>query len=203
MQKAQLSLNIYDTEGEDNMVLYLAFVQRYPENSLWDQSLICTLPDRSWIVVSNDDSVEPETTFHYNFHWEENGEPMMAHRPTRHSGKFEVPEPCQTALSWPNTNSIQLRILERATEEAQERLGQETSQYDEKRDGDYLLSLMQRKAPSARTAVNRAIDNNSQPDSIMSALEAFEQDWVDDAIEIMDDADYEALVQMMVDALAA
>ena len=62
-------------------------------------------------------------------------------------------------------------------------------------DNDYTLSMMHRLAPSARPAVNRAIDENSQPESIMSDLEALEYDWVDQDIEHMEPADFENLIQ--------
>ena len=203
MQKAKLALTIYDEEGEDAMVSYLTFAQRYPDKALWDHSMMCTLPDGSRIVITNDERTQPESTYCYTFRWTEPDRQAEERRPLRHRGRFEAPEPCQPAISWPHTDSIQLLLLEFARAEAHRRLGIDRDEAVDPRDDDYLLSIMQRKAPSARSAVNEAINHNSQPESIIAILDALQHDWVEDAIQRMKPEDYEALVEMAMAELAA
>ena len=153
------------------------------------------MPDLSTVKLI--DAVDPDspTRQSYRFHWtDEQGEQMNS-RPASTHKTLPAPEPSQTALSWPHTDSIQLKIMERVHEAAHQRMNMPYNHDSDPTDDDYTLSMMHRLAPSARPAVNRAIDENSQPESIISDLEALEYDWVDQAIEYMEPADFENLIQ--------
>ena len=196
-KQAQRSLEIYDREGEEAMIAYLMFANRHPDNQpLWDTFATCVMPDQS--VVKLIDTTEPAspTKQSYRFQWtDEQGEQMNS-RPASIQKTLPPPAPCQTAISWPHTDSIQLKIMERVHEEAHQRMNMPyNNDCHVKPDDNYTLSMMHRLAPSARPAVNQAIDENSQPESIIADLEALEYDWVDQAIEHMEQADFENLVQ--------
>lgn len=195
-KQAQRSLEIYDREGEEAMIAYLMFANRNPDNQpLWDTFATCVMPDQS--VVKLIDTTEPESPHRqsYQFQWTDEKGKQTNSRPTSVHKTLPPPEPCQTAISWPHTDSIQLKIMERVHEEAHQRMDMPYNHDNYSTDDDYTLSMMHRLAPSARPAVNQAIDENSQPESIISDLEALEHDWVDEAIEHMEQADFENLVQ--------
>ena len=195
-KQAQRSLTIYDQEGEEAMIAYLMFANRNPDNQpLWSTFATCVMPDQSIVkLIDNTEPASP-TKQSYRFQWtDEQGEQMNS-RPASIHKTLPPPAPCQTAISWPHTDSIQLRIMERAHEAAHVHMNMPYFPDNDQTDDDYTLSMMHRLAPSARPAVNRAIDENSQPESIISDLEALEYDLVDQAIEHMEPTEFESLIQ--------
>lgn len=201
MPQSQLALNIYDETGENAMLAYLAYAQRDPDHSFCEGSMRCLLPDRSSILIGYDDQPRPETTFRYTFQWTQDATVVQEHRPKFHAGPFPAPEPTESAISWPHTDSIQLALLAHASREAQQRMAKPASAqaHDPHADlpeADLLLSIMHRQVPAARAAVNQSINEDSQPDHLMAELEALQQDHVSRAIEIMPPDQYEQLVQL-------
>ena len=100
------------------MLTYLTYAQRCPDQAFFNHAMSCILPNQSSIIITYDERHKAPSGYRYTFRWEEADRSPEARSLLRASGRAEAPEPCQAALSWPHIDYIQLRILERATEEA-------------------------------------------------------------------------------------
>ena len=199
MSMSAAAIKIYDNQGEEAMLAYLLFAKAdiLVDKRLWEPVLsYCILRDKT--SVRRIDRPNP----HYHFQWKDlNGTLKSEERPATIAGNPALPEPLITLVEWPHTDSIQLEVMEYARQEASRRLGVNTKEANP--DDSQTLATMHILAPKAREAVNNAILEDRQPDSITAELQALQEEYAQDAIGLMPPDQFEALVQQATRELQA
>ena len=190
MNMSTTAIQVHDNQGEKAMLAYLLFARKHhPEKHLWEPILgYCILRDGT--SVRRIKRPNP----HYYYQWEDlDGTFKSDERPATIAENPALPEPLINLVEWPHTDSIQLKVMEYARQEAGRRLGVNTK--EENPNDAQTLATMHIMAPKVRKSVNNAIRQDRQPASITDELQALQEEYAQDAIGLMPLDQFEALVQ--------
>ena len=190
MNMATTAIQVHGNQGEKAMLAYLLFARKHtPEKHLWE-------PILGYCILRDDTSVRriKRPNPHYYFQWEDlDGTFKSDERPATIAENPALPEPLINLVEWPHTDSIQLKVMEYARQEAGHRLGVNTK--EENPNDAQTLATMHIMAPKVRESVNKAIRQDRQPASITDELQALQNEYAQDAIGLMPPDQFEALVQ--------
>lgn len=207
MQKsAQTALFILQRLGAQHMVEYL-HVQRAsvanpadPRN-LWDPSESCVLNDASLVRMHqhspHDRHSHPTPDGpHYHFIWEDADGVHMEVQPVGEVVRPQNSEPTLRIMDWPNTDSIMVRIAERASRKAAEDQG-ETFEPDDFPDESRVIAAIHAVAPSVRAELNRQIQQEGMPDIGLAELDKLQYEYADDVIAAIPETEFQSLVAII------
>ena len=194
--RAEKALEIYNSHGESTMVEYVALVSREPSQSdLWLNDGNQVLTDESIVQRHQHDDLERHELIngsHYHFLWNVKG---TIHTHVRRANGNHVPLPHQPErylVTWPTADTIVVKVAERADRAAAERAN--LTHYPQDFEDDLLiLSIIHNVAPSARAAVNAAMDKMELPDTNLADLDTIQYEIADEAILKMAAGEFDAL----------
>ena len=204
MSMSTTALQIHDNQGEEAMLAYLLFAKAHTaDKRLWEPVLShCVLRDGTSVrrIYRPTPGIDGDRLYH--FQWQDiDGTRKWDERPATIAGNPALPEPLITLVEWPHTDSIQVEVMEYARKEASRRLGVNIKEANH--NDVQTLATMHILAPKAREAVNNAILQDRQPDSITAELQALQEEYAQDAIDLMPPDQFEALVQQAARELQA
>ena len=193
--QAETARNILIRHGDQHLIEYLAMVSDFPvKDTLWSPAGSCVLAAGSLVNLHN----HPQRgAAHYHFSWID---------PDENAGSRV--EPAQTDIApladrtnipvirWPDSNSILLKVAERADRAAALRHGETYYQQDFE-DETAIIAAIHTLAPSARPAVNQTILESNSPDGDLDHLDQIQYEYADDAIATMASQEFAALVDFM------
>ena len=192
--QAEKALDVYNTHGESTMVEYIALVSRNPSQSdLWRDEGNQVLSDKSIVQRHHHEHHHEEIKgFHYHFLWNLE-ETNHTHVRTANGNHVPLPhQPARYLVTWPTTDTIIMKIAERATRAAAERANRPHYREDFN-DEILMLSIIHNIAPSARAAVNTVMDATGLPDANLVDLDMIQYEIADEAIPKMADDEFDAL----------
>lgn len=195
---AERAMAVYDELGEQHMLTFLFYSQKYPEQeTLFDELGMCVAIDESQVQFNH--------YSHYLFLWHEGKRPHQESRKAnvQDTRDWRKPVPAIPMTAAPNTDSIQIEMLKMAGDEACQRLGMDPEDIIKEKDDAWALAVMHVLAPDSRAAINESILSDPPPPSIMNPLFDLQPEYVEDAINRMPGGQYEALVQWMVERAKA
>ena len=191
-------MGIFDELGEEHMLTYLFYEQKYPEQeTLFDQTGICYARDDSQVMF--------DRYTIYTFLWHEGTRPRQESRKTNARGKgdWSKPIPAIPMTAAPNTDSIQVEMLRMAGDEACERMGMIPQDLLKGNDDSWALAIMHVLAPDSRAAINESILSDQPPPNILNPLFDLQPEYAEDAVNRMPGGQYEQVVQFMVERIQA
>ena len=101
-------------------------------------------------------------------------------------------QPERYLITWPTTDTIVIKVAERAERAAAERANRTHYQQDFE-DDLLILSIIHNVAPSARAAVNAEMDKMEMPDASLADLDLIQYEIADEAIPKMAAGEFDAL----------